>query len=102
MLELGEQGPDLHRQIGLELAGQGDAIHAAVLIGKLSMFTAETLSRQWPPERIHGFAQWSDDLPARVAGLLRPGDVVLIKASRGMRLERLLNGWAIADRRLPT
>ncbi len=33
---------------------------------------------------------WSDDLPDRIAGLINPGDTVLLKASRGMRLERII------------
>lgn len=92
MLELGEFAPQSHRSLGQKLAACGDAVALAVLIGPLSMFTAEALARSWPGERLVAFAQWSDDLPAKVASLLRPGDVVLIKASRGMALERLLPG----------
>ena len=37
-----------------------------------------------------GGQTWSDDLPQRIAGMINPGDAVLIKASRGMRLERII------------
>jgi UDP-N-acetylmuramoyl-tripeptide--D-alanyl-D-alanine ligase len=98
MFELGDHAPDLHRQVGRWIAelGAGDdpMIHLAILIGQLSLFTAEALSKLWPPEggaeRVKAFPMWDDSLPGRVAGLLRGGDVVLIKASRGMRLERLV------------
>ena len=89
MRELGEQGPDLHREVGRRLSEQS-GIDTAVLIGKLSLFTAEALSRTWPPQRVHAFPEWSAELPGKVAGLLQSGDVVLLKASRGMGLERLL------------
>jgi UDP-N-acetylmuramoyl-tripeptide--D-alanyl-D-alanine ligase len=89
MRELGDEGPDLHRRIGRLIATQLN-IDIAVFIGKLSLFMAEEVSRQWSPGRTLAFADWSEGLPAQVAALLRPGDVVLLKGSRGMGLERLL------------
>ena len=95
MLELGSQAPDLHRQVGDTIASRyrqpPDQVDHVITIGRLAMFIAEALARGgWPGEAMSSFAQWSDDLPSRVAGLLKPGDVVLIKASRGMKLERLI------------
>ena len=37
-----------------------------------------------------GGEPWSDAVPAAVVEMLRPGDVVLLKASRGPRLERII------------
>jgi len=62
----------------------------AILIGKLARFASEPLSRRWPDGDIHTFTQWQDNLPTQITGLLSPGDVVLIKASRAMKLERLI------------
>ncbi|MEX0775530.1 MAG: UDP-N-acetylmuramoyl-tripeptide--D-alanyl-D-alanine ligase [Phycisphaeraceae bacterium] len=90
MRELGQHAPDLHRKVGQALAALAGGIDKAILIGPLSLYTAEALSRHWPPQRIHTFAQWTDDLPQRIAALLQGGDVVLLKASRGMALERLI------------
>jgi UDP-N-acetylmuramoyl-tripeptide--D-alanyl-D-alanine ligase len=94
MLELGADGPELHRAVGRAVAAVGpeerDGFHLAVFVGKLAMFMAEAAARRWPPERLGAFPQWTPDLPQRVAELLRPGDLVLLKASRGVGLERLL------------
>ncbi|MBI1335970.1 MAG: UDP-N-acetylmuramoyl-tripeptide--D-alanyl-D-alanine ligase [Phycisphaera sp.] len=90
MLELGNHAPDLHRSIGQTLADMGHTVREAVLIGKLSLFTAESLLRHWPAQRVHTFAQWNNDIPDHVANLLRDGDTLLLKASRGMALERIV------------
>ncbi|MCC7407104.1 MAG: UDP-N-acetylmuramoyl-tripeptide--D-alanyl-D-alanine ligase [Phycisphaeraceae bacterium] len=90
MLELGEFGPEAHREVGRFLRQQQEKIHVVGLIGKLSMFTAQELAREWPPERMSAWPGWEGLEPATVAGLVWPGDVVLLKASRGMALERLL------------
>lgn len=91
MRELGDQSPDMHRQIGRAIAEQANpAIDHAILIGQFALYTAESLGRHWPPNRYHLFSGWSDDLPPKIASLLNPGDVVLLKASRGSALERLI------------
>lgn len=37
-----------------------------------------------------GAQLWTDDLPDRIAAMVSPGDTVLLKASRGMGLERII------------
>ncbi|MCC7145183.1 MAG: UDP-N-acetylmuramoyl-tripeptide--D-alanyl-D-alanine ligase [Phycisphaeraceae bacterium] len=90
MLELGTLGPDAHRQIGRCLADRSADIHLAAVIGKLSLFIAQELAKTWPPQRLFAWPQWDPTLPDQVARLFLPGDVILIKASRGLGLERLL------------
>lgn len=88
MLELGQQTPELHRLVGQRAAECG--IDAAVFIGRASLFAAEAAGRAWEADRIHTIATWTDTTPQDVAALIEPGDVVLIKASRAMGLERLI------------
>lgn len=81
MLELGPDATAWHRQVGelaRELAGE------RVFIGPLSREAHDAGGGAW-------FAS-AQDAREHVASLLRPGHVVLIKASRGLALERLLEG----------
>jgi len=80
MLELGEHSAAAHRRIGAlyrEKRSQGDLL---VTIGEQAKLAGGE----------HVLGPWTDDTPARVAALLDVGDLVLIKGSRGMKLERLL------------
>ncbi len=93
MLELGHAEPTLHRRVAQQLAQWGDAIHLVVCIGqRCAQHMLPVLSGAWSTKRVHGYPAWHDKLPQRVAALIRPGDVVLFKASRGMGLERLIAG----------
>lgn len=88
MLELGPASPELHSRCGAHMAGagvdiligvQGDAQHiveAAKHAGMDAVFLGT-------PEEA---GEW-------LARNVRPNDVVLLKASRGVRLERTLEQW---------
>jgi len=95
MLELGDAAPDEHRAIGQRLAdrltsrGAADPAHI-IVIGRLAVFYAETLARGWSQDHLTIIPAWSDAVPAQVAAVIRPGDLILLKASRGMELERLI------------
>jgi UDP-N-acetylmuramoyl-tripeptide--D-alanyl-D-alanine ligase len=81
MLELGEDGPQLHRDLASSVAANGtDLVFAAGPLMK-------NLISALPPERRGGYANAAVDLKTVVASALRPGDVVMIKGSRGIRME---------------
>jgi UDP-N-acetylmuramoyl-tripeptide--D-alanyl-D-alanine ligase len=89
MLELGEASPAYHRELGRSLVQT--TLDRLVLIGPLCRHTAEPVRKAWLDGRLDYFEQWADDLPGKIAGMLEPGDTVLIKGSRGMALERLVS-----------
>jgi UDP-N-acetylmuramoyl-tripeptide--D-alanyl-D-alanine ligase len=85
MLELGDAEEPSHRALGEEAARAG--IRALATFGPRSRTTAEA-ARAAGLEAFH-----TDEIPALVEwtrGTLRPGDVLLVKGSRGMKLERLV------------
>ncbi len=92
MLELGEQSIDLHRTVGEKYASVG--VDMLVTVGELGEYIAEgAIARGLPQCRVES-CQTSDnhaysELAKKLYSQLIPGDTVLFKASRGIRLERL-------------
>ncbi|MGH7249064.1 MAG: UDP-N-acetylmuramoyl-tripeptide--D-alanyl-D-alanine ligase, partial [Pseudomonadota bacterium] len=85
MIELGASSPELHRHIGRECARAGIDWLIAVQ-GDASLFLEGARDAGLPPEQMAFFAA------AREAGrfcrsLMRAGDVILVKGSRGVGLE---------------
>jgi len=87
MKELGRGAPTYHREVGAAAATSGIDLICAV--GPLARYTAEGARASGAPaERVLQFETVEDaarELPGRVA----PGDTVMIKGSRVLRLERL-------------
>ncbi len=90
MLELGPTGPELHREVGGIAADEG--IDLLVTVGALSWHTMEGAVEGGMEESA---VLWREDA-ADVVELLRqelvPGDRLLVKGSRGMRMERVVAG----------
>lgn len=85
MLELGQEGPALHRQVGEAAARSGVA--AVFSLGPLARELAQSAQKQRPD--IFTFS--TEDMDLLQKNLLpycRPGDVALVKGSRGMKMER--------------
>jgi len=90
MLEMGREAEPAHREVG-NLVARG-AVHWLIAVGELAALTAARARELGVP------ADAVDDAPAAVellAGELGPDDTVLVKGSRGMRLERVVE--ALAD-----
>lgn len=90
MLELGPEGPKAHRDLAGVALGAG--IDLVFTCGPLM----KGLHGALPPERRGNWAETSDALAPHVLNALRPGDVVMVKGSRGLRTERIVK--AIQER----
>jgi len=88
MLELGPTGPAMHHAAGQALAGRVDMV---VGVGALAKEIVEGARKGGVPEAsLHHFATAADAAVA-LEGLLRPGDAVLVKGSRGVKLEAVVD-----------
>jgi UDP-N-acetylmuramoyl-tripeptide--D-alanyl-D-alanine ligase len=89
MLEMGPEGEPAHREVGREAAEAG--VTRLIAVGELAALAAEEAGER-------GVQTAAVDSPEAAAELLRPelreGDVVLVKGSRSMGLERAVEGLA--------
>jgi UDP-N-acetylmuramoyl-tripeptide--D-alanyl-D-alanine ligase len=88
MLELGEEGPQFHRELGQFVARSG--IHWLVTVGKLAQDIARgALQEGFQAAKIARCVD-ANGAAERLKDLLQPGDLVLLKGSRGVHLEDIL------------
>ena len=83
MLELGATGPELHAAVGTQATELG--LDLLVATGPLMTHAAEAAGI--PAVAVPDATAAGDHL----RGWLRPGDVLLLKGSRGMRMEGVLD-----------
>ena len=88
MLELGPSGPDLHRQCGTSIARSGIDVLLGVR-GAARQMVEGALEAGMAAEFVETPQQAGEWLAREV----RPGDAVLLKASRGVKLEGALDAW---------
>jgi UDP-N-acetylmuramoyl-tripeptide--D-alanyl-D-alanine ligase len=87
MFELGDQAVQLHRDVGAAAAGAG--VDELFLLGDHAKDVATGAARGGlGGERVH-VAATMEDLVADITKTMRAGDVILIKGSRAMKMERL-------------
>lgn len=86
MLELGRYSVQAHQAIGDMAGGIADVL---VTIGPKSKFIADSAASKMPKENIHIFSD-SNEAKLKIQDLIREGDLVLIKGSQGMRMERIV------------
>jgi len=92
MLELGEGSVRIHRDIGEELARQGTDY--LLTVGDLAAeIAAGARGVGMPVDRVI-VTQEHAALAERLKDILRAGDVVLLKGSRGTRMERVMEELA--------
>jgi UDP-N-acetylmuramoyl-tripeptide--D-alanyl-D-alanine ligase len=95
MLELGQSSERFHREVGQFAATLG--FDALICVGPQATLIHESaLAGGMETRRVSYFAD-SAAAAVEVPKWLRPGDLILLKGSRGMKLERIAN--AIQDSR---
>ncbi len=85
MLELGERGPELHEAVGKAIGRQ--TLSVVIGVGAMGKLVAQAAEGR---DTSVVLFDTPEQAKADIAGLLQPGDTVLLKASRGMKLEDLL------------
>lgn len=86
MLELGEHSVQAHQVIGTLAANVADML---VCVGPRGKIIADAASNQLPPERVHWYESSVLAAP-EVQKLIQSGDIVLVKGSQGVRMERIV------------
>jgi UDP-N-acetylmuramoyl-tripeptide--D-alanyl-D-alanine ligase len=97
MLELGPDAERFHREVGLYAADSGVDILWAVGAHSRAVvesFCSAVSARQEGRDLTDSHLEDEEcrEIGLRMGSRLRPGDAVLVKASRGLRLERVVEG----------
>ncbi|HMD96738.1 MAG TPA: UDP-N-acetylmuramoyl-tripeptide--D-alanyl-D-alanine ligase [Terriglobia bacterium] len=88
MLELGADSPELHRRIGRRLAERGVDLLIGVQ-GDAECFVEGAVAAGMPSGQARFFAA-AAEAGRFCRGVVRPGDVILVKGSRGVHLETVI------------
>ncbi|WP_411346820.1 UDP-N-acetylmuramoyl-tripeptide--D-alanyl-D-alanine ligase [Paenibacillus sp. WLX1005] len=86
MLELGSEEQTYHEQMGIYAAEHADLVFT---YGERGQFIAAGALRQMPSELVYSYTS-KPELIQALLETVQQGDVVLVKASRGMRLEEVI------------
>jgi UDP-N-acetylmuramoyl-tripeptide--D-alanyl-D-alanine ligase len=90
MLELGPAGGDLHRRSGLHMAER----HMDAVIGVRGLARVIVEAAKQAASGVHAeFVETPEQAGEWLAREVRPGDIILLKASRGVRLEKAIDAW---------
>lgn len=96
MLELGEAAAELHGQVGRDASRCADLL---ILLGERAEDTARGAREGGLPPQSVWVVKSHDEAVQLLNDLLRPGDRVLVKGSRGMTMEKICNALRISDGR---
>jgi len=89
MLELGDRGPELHRQCGREIAGMGIDVLIGVR-GLASELVAGAIEPSGAGAKLTSFCETPEEAAELLIAGARPGDLILVKGSRGVRTEKVV------------
>lgn len=86
MLELGKYTIEAHQEIGNVAASVADIF---VTVGARAKFSAYSAENQMEKENIFSFVN-SDLAKSKVQEIIKEGDLILIKGSQGIRMEKIV------------
>ncbi len=89
MRELGESAPELHRECGRHVAGLRKIDWIIGVQGRAEEFVKAAVAAGHPQERAK-FFQNSTEAGEFLAQFIRPHDLLLLKGSRGVKMEKIL------------
>lgn len=87
MFELGEESERYHREVGEYAASAG--IELLVGVGENSKYTCEGAVKKLGEENVLYFAS-KEEFIEEMRNVIRIGDVILVKGSRGMAMEKIV------------
>jgi len=89
MLELGNSAPELHRECGRYAAGLKNIAWIFGVRGNGAEFVAGAVEGGHPQE-LTRFFESSEEAGEFLREFIKPGDLLLVKGSRGVRMEKIL------------
>lgn len=98
MLELGEHTAAAHREIAEHII-EGERPDLLITVGEHALHIASHVAEHAPSISVAMYGVLDDSAATSVASRFRDGDVVLLKGSRKMGLERVLEAWGSGERK---
>jgi UDP-N-acetylmuramoyl-tripeptide--D-alanyl-D-alanine ligase len=90
MLELGDRSAELHQRVGRAAAGAGVNVLFAVGGAPAQALADAAIAAGMPAASVRYFAT-SDEAAGAAAALVKSGDLVLVKGSRGVKTDRVVD-----------
>ena len=98
MFELGDFAKELHKKVGEEVAK--NKIDILIASGENSKYMAEVAKKELGEENVY-YLENKEDIESLLQKIVKSGDVILFKASNGMRYykiaERMVELWQIKN-----
>ena len=89
MLELGKKAKSMHRSLGKAIASS--PVNVLIALGSLSKLVGSELKKISGKTFYHAASH--SDASGFLKSVARPGDVVLVKGSRGMEMEKIIEDF---------
>lgn len=99
MRELGASSPQLHRECGAAIAGLGKIDWVVGVAGDANELVHATVGAGHESSRAKYFED-SAEAGKFLAGFIQPGDLLLLKGSRGVKMEKILEAIEAAHPRI--